>query len=327
MPDTDYRLKYILVGASGSGKSTMASVLEQYLGLKRCITSTTRPPRPGEVNGRDYHFEKQLDPDNMFEHATFGGHEYGICREELAHGDFIILDPQGVAYYRENYPAPLTVIQLIRSGIDVDANRMARDRDAGFDQVEPDVIVRGETVDEMASNLITYMQRNENCYFQEREGRAMNEFETKFFEAGARDANEAQGITYSMTSKRFDALRKELGVLPDDPRGRYIAAYDTGVVFEINCQSGLDLPVPDINATDRHFCVNCGGEDFIFSTPGTAKDFAARSGCKFYIASAIPEKEKSNLPSLEDKLSDAFNRSGSSAQSNNGRAKEPQLQL
>ena len=154
MGESDYRLKYILAGSSGSGKTTMASVLERELGFLRCITSTTRPPRPGEQDGIDYHFRAQLDPKELFEYAVFGGYEYGITKEELRRGDFIILDPQGVDYYRRHYPGPLTVIQLMRDGIAVDPERMARDRAAGFNRICPDIVVRGETVEEMAENLL-----------------------------------------------------------------------------------------------------------------------------------------------------------------------------
>ncbi len=96
---TDHlKLKYVLVGASGSGKTTMAHVLEEAFGLRRCITFTTRPMRPGEEEGRDYYFRNALNASEMFEHACFGGFEYGITVEELSRGDFIILDPQGVQF-------------------------------------------------------------------------------------------------------------------------------------------------------------------------------------------------------------------------------------
>lgn len=161
-----FRLKYILVGASGTGKTTMAHILEEELGLKRCITSTTRPPRPGEKDGIDYHFRSELKPEEMFEYVRFGGYEYGITYHELSRGDFVILEPQGVQYYREHYPAPLTVIQLQRSNIDVDAERMARDKAAGFDCVNPDIVVSGDTIDTMAANLLgvieSYESRHQN---------------------------------------------------------------------------------------------------------------------------------------------------------------------
>ncbi len=48
---------YALCGISGSGKTTlMEAVLQQMPHLARLITYTTRPPRPGEVAGRAYHF-------------------------------------------------------------------------------------------------------------------------------------------------------------------------------------------------------------------------------------------------------------------------------
>lgn len=155
------RLRYILCGASGSGKTTMAGILERELGLVRCISTTTRPPRPGETDGRDYHFKPNLDPADLFEHATFGQYQYGISWSDLAKGDFIILDPQGVDYYCQHYPFPLTVIQLQRSGIQVDEQRRARDQDAGFDGIHPDLLIQGETIEEMSHNLLLAIRQLE----------------------------------------------------------------------------------------------------------------------------------------------------------------------
>lgn len=155
MKHTDFRLKYILVGGSGVGKSTMSHVLEKELGLKRCITHTTRPPRPWERDGVDYHFRPFLNPDLFFEHASFGGFDYGTSFEELSKGDFIILEPHGVAYFLEHYPAPLTVIKLERQNIDVDENRKARDKAAGFEGVKADITVTGETIAAMSANLLS----------------------------------------------------------------------------------------------------------------------------------------------------------------------------
>lgn len=146
--------KYIIVGASGTGKSTMAAHLEAALGLTRCITCTTRPPRPGEMEKGEYYFVGSFDMLSMFEQAEFGGHRYGITNDELKKGDFVILDPQGVDYYLKNYPGTLTVIKLERNGIDVDPARRARDDGAGFDAVQADITVHGETVEDMQQNLV-----------------------------------------------------------------------------------------------------------------------------------------------------------------------------
>ena len=194
MKAEDYRLKFILVGASGSGKTTMAGVLEEQFGLKRCVTSTTRPPREGEVDGISYHFKSEFDLKEMFEHASFGGFEYGVSFDELKKGDFIILEPQGVDYYREHFPNPLTVIQLVREGIEVDADRMARDKAAGFDRVNPDIIVRGETIEEMSENLICAMEGIRKQNVLPREGERMNDFGTKLRDANVRAAAAAMDI-------------------------------------------------------------------------------------------------------------------------------------
>ena len=47
----------VLAGPAGSGKTTLCErMVAEVSGFSRIITSTTREPRPGEVNGRDYHF-------------------------------------------------------------------------------------------------------------------------------------------------------------------------------------------------------------------------------------------------------------------------------
>lgn len=50
----------VLMGASGSGKSTIEKELEKF-GVKRIVSCTTRTPREGEINGKDYHFMKLMD--------------------------------------------------------------------------------------------------------------------------------------------------------------------------------------------------------------------------------------------------------------------------
>lgn len=149
------RLRYVLVGRSGSGKSTMARFLEKELGLKRCITHTTRPPREGEVDGRDYYFVSSLNERAMFERSRFGIYWYGTSWDELLHSDFIILEPRGVNFFRDTFPAHLTVIQLERSNIAVDPERMLRDRQAGFDDVQPDLFITGNTIEEMSASLVS----------------------------------------------------------------------------------------------------------------------------------------------------------------------------
>ena len=72
-------LLVILSGPSGVGKGTVRSVLmkDKSLNLVYSISLTTRPPRIGEINGKDYffttkeNFEKQLREDGLLEYAKF----------------------------------------------------------------------------------------------------------------------------------------------------------------------------------------------------------------------------------------------------------------
>ena len=105
----------ILISApSGAGKTTLCDLLLEVLPqLTRAITCTTRPPRPGEQDGLDYHFFtaeeflKRLHAGNFLEHATVYGNSYGILKSELLgklrDGQDVLLnvDVQGAATIRE----------------------------------------------------------------------------------------------------------------------------------------------------------------------------------------------------------------------------------
>ena len=105
----------ILISApSGAGKTTLCDLLLEVLpDLTRAITCTTRPPRPGEIDGVDYHFFtaeeflKRLHAGNFLEHATVYGNSYGILKSELlgklrAGKDVLLnVDVQGAATIRE----------------------------------------------------------------------------------------------------------------------------------------------------------------------------------------------------------------------------------
>jgi len=58
-------------------------------GLQLSVSATTRPPRPGEVDGRDYHFltpeefHTRVERGDFVEHAVYAGNRYGTLRSEL----------------------------------------------------------------------------------------------------------------------------------------------------------------------------------------------------------------------------------------------------
>ncbi|MCX7606021.1 MAG: guanylate kinase [Bacteroidia bacterium] len=81
----------LLTGPSGSGKTTLAqALLLRYPQLAFSISATTRPPRPGEVPGKDYYFleetefEAEIQKGGFVEwEKLFSGHRYGTLRREL----------------------------------------------------------------------------------------------------------------------------------------------------------------------------------------------------------------------------------------------------
>lgn len=105
----------VLISApSGAGKTTLCrNLLARCAGLTRAVTCTTRPPRPGEVNGLDYHFMDEstflryMAEGAFIEHAEVYGHRYGVLRSELLdrlrRGLDVLLnvDVQGAATIRD----------------------------------------------------------------------------------------------------------------------------------------------------------------------------------------------------------------------------------
>jgi guanylate kinase len=80
-------LLIILSSPSGAGKSTLARRLRDWdKDIEFSVSATTRPPRPGEVDGRDYHFmdetgfKAKVSADEMLEHAHVFGNFYGSPR-------------------------------------------------------------------------------------------------------------------------------------------------------------------------------------------------------------------------------------------------------
>ncbi|MFA4943570.1 MAG: guanylate kinase [Lentisphaeria bacterium] len=109
----------VLSGPSGAGKSTVCRQLLATQPLHFSVSCTTRPPRPGEQGGRDYHFlsraafEAAIAADEFLEHAEVHGNYYGTLRAEvephLERGADVLLDidVQGMRQVRERATATL----------------------------------------------------------------------------------------------------------------------------------------------------------------------------------------------------------------------------
>lgn len=107
----------LITGFSGAGKTTLYENLMALHGdqLHRVISTTTRSPREGEVNGKDYHFTSpeafiaDRNAGMFFESSQHYGHYYGSTSPEfisLPNGKIplYILDPKGVSEFTRRYP-------------------------------------------------------------------------------------------------------------------------------------------------------------------------------------------------------------------------------
>jgi guanylate kinase len=94
---------FVITGPSGVGKGTLISrLLDRVPDLALSISATTRKPREGEVDGRDYHFltpeefDERADAKDFLEFATYSGNHYGTLRSEvercLEHGKSVVLE-------------------------------------------------------------------------------------------------------------------------------------------------------------------------------------------------------------------------------------------
>ena len=117
---------FVVSAPSGCGKTTVIDALShQCPTVHRAITTTTRPPRPGEVHGKDYFFlskdafQKGLEKNAFVEHTRRYDHFYGVSRSSidavLAQGHNLILniDWVGLASIRTLYPGASTSIFLL----------------------------------------------------------------------------------------------------------------------------------------------------------------------------------------------------------------------
>ena len=138
----------IISGPSGAGKSTVLRILLSVcpLPLDLSISATTRPPRPAEVDGVDYHFltadefDSKLSNGDFLEHKeVFGrGHYYGTLRETvttgLNTGRYVILeiDVAGAMSVLDHIPNAITI--FIHPGTQQELENRLRGRETDSEE-------------------------------------------------------------------------------------------------------------------------------------------------------------------------------------------------
>ena len=136
-------LLYVLSSPSGAGKSTISRMLlASDDGVALSVSATTRPIRPGEVDGRDYHFVSDAQFDEMvaksefLEWAHVFGHRYGTLKREVVRtieeGRDVLLDIdwQGTQQLKQVDPDIVRVFILPPSMTELERRLRARGTDS-----------------------------------------------------------------------------------------------------------------------------------------------------------------------------------------------------
>ena len=109
-------------GPSGAGKGTLiAGVLPRFPWIEVAISATTRPPRPGEVDGLHYHFlseddfARRVEAGEFLEHVSYANNHYGTLRSEITRilsagrAPLVEIELRGARAVREAMPEALAV--------------------------------------------------------------------------------------------------------------------------------------------------------------------------------------------------------------------------
>lgn len=140
---------FVITGPSGVGKGTLIrGLLARLPQLELSVSATTRQPRPGEVNGVDYHFlgddefDRKVKAGAFVEHAAYSGRRYGTLRSELERrteaGVPVVLEieVQGARQVRKTLPSAVQIFIVPPS------EEALRERLVGRGTDDPDEIER-----------------------------------------------------------------------------------------------------------------------------------------------------------------------------------------
>ncbi len=114
----------VFSGPAGSGKDTLLAHYFKFGTAQKTVSATTRPMRPNETEGRDYHFytrerfDKAIADDELLEYTVYAGNHYGTLFSEInritAAGDDVILkiEVEGARIVKKRYPNAVLIFTI-----------------------------------------------------------------------------------------------------------------------------------------------------------------------------------------------------------------------
>jgi guanylate kinase len=154
---------FVITGPSGVGKGTLISqLLQRVPDLELSVSATTREPRQGEVDGRDYHFltpaefDRRIAAEDFLEFATYSGNRYGTLRSEVrkrleaGHSVVLEIEVQGARQVRAAMRESVQVFiappdpDVLRERLEARASDSAEAIDARLEVAEQELAAQGE---------------------------------------------------------------------------------------------------------------------------------------------------------------------------------------
>ncbi len=136
---------FCLIGASGSGKTTIANILERKYGLRQIQSYTTRPKRSEDETGHTFiTYSEFLGLKDICAYDRYNNYEYCATKEQIESCDIYVVNPNGVKQLREKYNGDKRIITIfIKAGLKDRYLRM-RERgdsvDAALSRVKNDAV-------------------------------------------------------------------------------------------------------------------------------------------------------------------------------------------
>lgn len=170
-------LLFVVSGPSGAGKGTICKKLIEKIDIDLSVSMTTRKPRPGEIDGKNYYFvteeefKETINKDGFLEYAMVYGNYYGTPRaavmKKLKEDRDVVLeiDIQGALKIRETYPKGIFIFILPPSMTELRKRITGRGSES-----EDDINLRlGETLKE-----VSYIDKYDYCVINGEINEAVN---------------------------------------------------------------------------------------------------------------------------------------------------------